>query len=216
MSAGIGKRWRRRVTDGLGAHIEAVMPRRRREWARAMAREIENIDHFPSAIAFAVGCLFSAYQERMFAMDRMMMVRLGAAAYAALWGVMKIGFATLALAPSGLSGLPGWFGEGGLAGLNAAAQAWQLAAFYISGAAFLAAALAFARWRPSRLAAAIAVAFSANAATAAGLSAATYLAPGAAPLWSFGIVVEEFTALTALLFAAFFVWRGAQDLLARG
>ncbi|MEL7490753.1 MAG: hypothetical protein AAGJ73_08535 [Pseudomonadota bacterium] len=140
-------------------------------------------------------------------MNSVEILRFGAAAYAFFWGSIKLGFAMFKLALSGVASLPLWFGAD-LTALNSAAQVWQLLAFYLSAIACYGAAYALIFWRLERLVFFLGGAFAANAFSAAALSASYYFSTSATGgLWSFGIVIEEFVALTTLMFASFAAWR---------
>ena len=54
----------RRLAERLAAHAESVMPRERRDWARAMRNEIEHLPHDRHVLFWAVGCVVASYLER--------------------------------------------------------------------------------------------------------------------------------------------------------
>ncbi len=203
----MSRRGKHLVIDALQWAIARLAPSHRREWAAALICEIQYIDRFSEALRFAVGGIGAVMFERMKAMNSVAILRLGAAAYAFFWGSIKLGFATFKLAPSGVASLPQWFG-GDLSALNSAAQVWQLLAFYLSAIACYGAAYALIFSRFERLVFFLGAAFAANAFSAAALSASSYFSTAASGgLWSFGIVLEEFVALTTLMFASFAAWR---------
>jgi len=207
------ERWKYFLLHALVSHIGYIALPQNREWATAMVGEIQHIEHLNDALVFAFGgvcaCYEAIYRERIKAMGFETFLRLGAALFAAGWGAMKISYATLILVPAGLSSFPLLFSTTDFAGLDGFARSWQLGAFYISAITFLASAYALVIWRHERLVLFGAMAFAVNVITAAMLSLSFTFSLPAGPelLWSLGIVIEEFVALTGLLFAGFVVWR---------
>ncbi len=60
---------RRRLAHRLMDHACAVMPPNRREWAAAMRAEFAMIPDGPEKFAWACGCVWACYQERINPMD---------------------------------------------------------------------------------------------------------------------------------------------------
>jgi hypothetical protein len=52
----------------LAAHAQKALPRSRADWARAMSHEIDHIPGNYTAFAWALGCVFASYTERIRAM----------------------------------------------------------------------------------------------------------------------------------------------------
>ena len=55
----------RRVALGLVTHASWVLPGARSDWADAMRREIEYIEHDAAALRWAVGCITASYSARL-------------------------------------------------------------------------------------------------------------------------------------------------------
>jgi len=60
---------RRRLAERLMRHAAAVMPEERREWAAAMAAEMAALPDEGEALAWALGCVWASYLERIDPMD---------------------------------------------------------------------------------------------------------------------------------------------------
>ena len=58
----------RRIAIRLTAHAQRVLPRTGADWAKAMGNEIAHIPSGRAALAWALGCVFASYRERMRAM----------------------------------------------------------------------------------------------------------------------------------------------------
>lgn len=56
--------WAARLAAALVNCAERIMPDERGDWARAMSSEVSHLEGSPAALAFALGCLWSAASER--------------------------------------------------------------------------------------------------------------------------------------------------------
>lgn len=55
----------RRLAEALGAYVRRIAPVARRDWADAMGAEIASIDSPRAALAFALGCVWASYRQRL-------------------------------------------------------------------------------------------------------------------------------------------------------
>lgn len=81
----------RRLAEALTAHAVAVMPVHRRDWALGMRAELTAIESPGAALAFAAGCAWTAYRQRMDAVTVLaFLARLGTALAAGLFGLLHV------------------------------------------------------------------------------------------------------------------------------
>ena len=188
--------------------IIGCVPARRSEWAAAMVCEIYHIENYWKSLLFAIGCVQTIQFERLKEMRKFDAGRLISFLFASGWGLMKITFAIFFFLPQGGIDFQGGLFTTAPTSLGFSIGLWQFTSILISGLAFLGAGYSLLKWKQAHIVGFLGAAFLANTMTAAILSASIlFLDTAAMALWSFAIVVEEYAALTALLFGAFTTWR---------
>ena len=149
----------RRLAERLIRHGAAVMPAARCDWARGMSAELAAIEAPGQALAFAAGCVWTAYQQRMSPMRiTLLTARLVVAAVslltAAFHAFVPLNLLAIALdlKRHGLDGRAGGMplfqdqtADQALASL-AALPLWNVAAMLGLATTFAAAAWFLARW----------------------------------------------------------------------
>ena len=105
-----------RLAARLIEHAGRIMPPSRRQWAQAMAIELDHIPGGLAALAFALGCAQAGYTQKIVAMNLFAkIIRWTLAAMAAAWAgslVVLISFtAILKSVPGAIAADPGSHGE---------------------------------------------------------------------------------------------------------
>jgi len=207
---------RRIIARWLVDHAVRVMPASRRDWARGMRAEVAVIEAPTQALAFATGCVWTAYQQRISPMRIALTVaRLTIAAVSLLTAAAHafMPFYALAIAIDlKRNGLDGWSGDfrifrgrtadEALAGVLGF-PAWHIAAMLALGGAFAAAAWFLARGEVKRLMVGVGVGIAIHTANTAALMAvwpAPYLVHPA-------VAWLDYLAFALLLAAAGALWR---------
>lgn len=205
----------RRLAERLLRHAAAVMPAHRRDWALGMQAELAAIEPSGPTLAFAVGCAWTAYSQRMSPMRiALFTARLVVAAFSLLAAAAHA-FAPLNMVAVAidlkLNGQDGWAGRFRLFRGRSADEAlasvlsfpaWHVAALLVLAASFAAAAWFLVRWNPRGLTAAVlvgAAVHTANTVTLQALWPTPYLIHPA-------IAWLDYTAFALLLLATAAFW----------
>jgi hypothetical protein len=205
----------RRFAERLLHHAAMVMPDRRRDWALGMRAELATIDAPGAALAFAAGCVWAAYQQRMSPMRIALFAARLAVAVVSLLTAAAHAFAPLNMLAIAidlkLHGLGGWAGQFRIFQGRTADQAltdvlsipaWHAAALLVQAASFAAAAWFLVRWNPRGLTAAVLVGAAAHTANTLALRA----------LWPTPYLIHpaiawlDYTAAALLLLAGLAFW----------
>lgn len=211
----LARRLARRIAERLLRHAAAVMPAHRLDWALGMQAELSAIDEAGTALAFAAGCAWTAYRQRMSPMRIALFTARLAVAALSLLAAAAHAFAPLNMVAIAidlkLHGLDGWAGrfrifEGRTADEALASvlafPAWHVAALLVQAAGFAAAAWFLVRWNPRGLAAAVLIGAAAHTANTLALRA----------LWPTPYLIHpaiawlDYTALALLLLATLAFW----------
>jgi hypothetical protein len=211
----LARRLARHLAERLLRHVAAVMPAHRRDWAQGMRAELAAIDEAGPALAFAAGCAWTAYQQRMSPMRIALFTARLAVAVVSLLTAAAHAFAPLNMLAIAvdlkLNGLDGWAGRFRLFKGHTADEAlaavlsfpvWHVAALLIQAAGFAAAAWFLVRWNPRGLTAAVlvgAAVHTVNTVTLQALWPTPYLIHPA-------IAWLDYTALALLLLATLAFW----------
>jgi hypothetical protein len=205
----------RRLAERLLRHAAAVMPAHRRDWALGMQAELAAIEPSGPALAFAAGCAWTAYRQRMSPMRIALFTARLAVAFVSLLAAAAHAFAPLNMVAIAidlkLHGLDGWAGRFRIFRGQTADQAltavlsfpvWHVAAVSIQAACFAASAWFLVRWNPRGLTTAVLVGAAVHTANTVALQA----------LWPTPYLIHpaiawlDYTAFALLLLATAAFW----------
>jgi hypothetical protein len=204
-----------RLADRLLQSAVAVMPAHRRDWAEGMRAELAAIEDPGSALAFALGGLWTACQQRMSPMRIMLFTARQAVAAVSLLTAAAHAFLPVNMAAVAIDlrrhGLDGWAGRFALFKGQTATEAlasvlaiplWHAAAMMLLAASFATAAWFLARWNPKALMIAVTAGLVLHTVNTLAL-----LASGPTPfLMNPTAAWLDYTALTLLLAAGLAFW----------
>lgn len=142
------------LAQRLMRHAAAVMPARRREWAAGMAAELSAIDAPAEALAFALGCVLTAYRQRISPVRIALAIgRFGVIAVTLLTAGVHIAFLLYWIAIIGdlmINGMNGWAGKFPVFQGHSAKAALQgiglLPIWHVGALAAMTAAFALSAW----------------------------------------------------------------------
>jgi len=148
----------RRLAERLLRHAAAIMPDHRRDWALGMQAELAAIDAPGPSLAFAAGCVWAAYQQRISPMRIALLTGRLAVAVASLLTAAAHAFMPLALLAVIVDlerhGLDGWAGSArlfrGQTADSALADLLSIPAWHVAAMLGLAGAFAAAGWFVAR------------------------------------------------------------------
>jgi hypothetical protein len=148
----------RRFAERLLRHATTVMPDRRRDWALGMQAELAAIDAPGAGLAFAAGCVWAAYQQRVSPMRIALLTGRLAVAVASLLTATAHAFMPLFMLAGVVDlkrhGLDGWAGRArlfrGQTADSALADLLSIPAWHVGAMLGLAVVFAAAGWFAAR------------------------------------------------------------------